>query len=113
MIIIKVEEHDRTSLEQGEVGVMERKQAPQRHPVAYLYSATASLASQQMREQEEECREYAAACGYHMGAEVYRDVGGTRAALRRLLVDAQTGAIERVIISRADRLSRSFPTALA
>ena len=61
--------------------------------------------------QEQACRIYAAARGWRVG-EVFADEGiaGTprdRPGMNRLLTAARDGVVERVLITRPDRLSRS------
>jgi DNA invertase Pin-like site-specific DNA recombinase len=61
--------------------------------------------------QEQACRAYAAALGWRVG-EVFADVGiaGTQAdrpGMNRLLGALRDGVVERVLIARAARLSRS------
>ena len=61
--------------------------------------------------QEQACRTYAAAQGWRVG-KVFADVGtwGTqryRPGMHRLLAAVRDGVVERVLIARPDRLSRS------
>ena len=62
--------------------------------------------------QEQACRSYAAARGWHVG-EVFADEGtsGTqrdRPGMNRLLTAVRDGVVERMLIARPDRLSRSY-----
>jgi DNA invertase Pin-like site-specific DNA recombinase len=66
---------------------------------------------QSLARQEQACRSYAAARGWHVG-EVFSDSGiaGTRRdrpGMSRLLAAVRDGVVERVLIARPDRLSRS------
>jgi site-specific DNA recombinase len=66
---------------------------------------------QSLATQEQACRTYAAALGWRVG-EAFSDSGiaGTRRdrpGLSRLLAAMRDGTIERVVIARPDRLSRS------
>ena len=62
--------------------------------------------------QEQRCRAYAAARGWH-ALEVFadEDIGGTqrdRLGMNRLLTAARDRVVERLLIARPDSLSRSY-----
>jgi site-specific DNA recombinase len=67
---------------------------------------------QSLAMQEQACRAYAAARGWHVG-EVFADEGTSgmqrdRPGMNRLLTAVRDRVVERVLIVRPDRLSRSY-----
>jgi DNA invertase Pin-like site-specific DNA recombinase len=79
----------------------------------YVRTAVRSAANDQsLAVQEQACRSYAAARGWRVG-EVFADEGiaGTRRdrpGMSRLLAAVRDGVVERMLIARPDRLSRSY-----
>ena len=79
----------------------------------YVRTAVRSAThDQSLAAQEQACRSYAAARGWHVG-EVFADEGtsGTqrdRPGMNRLLTAVRDGVVERMLIARPDRLSRSY-----
>ena len=91
-----------------------------RRTVAYLRVSTDEQANEgySLADQERQCRAYAIAREWPEVAEVYVDPGVSgatrdRPALKRLLTDAKSGTIERIICTKLDRMGRRAADILA